>query len=73
MNLTSSYYEAEKRYLTPSEMDSKTEQHLQTVEELKDMIYSLENELDELYEAGIIDDDKEWELEELKERLTSMA
>ncbi len=25
MNLTSSYYEAEKRYLTPSEMDSKTE------------------------------------------------
>ena len=52
-------------------MDSKTEQHLQAVEELKDMIYSLENELDELYEAGIIDDDKEWELEELKERLTS--
>lgn len=73
MNLTSSYYEAEKRYLTPSEMDSKTEQHLQAVEELKDMIYSLENELDELYEAGIIDDDKEWELEELKDRLSSMA
>lgn len=73
MNLTNSYYEAEKKYLTPSEMDSKTEQHLQTVEELKDMIYSLENELDELYEAGITDDDKEWELEELKERLSSMA
>ena len=73
MNLTSSYYEAEKRYLTPSEMDSKTEQHLKAVEELKDMIYSLENELDELYEAGITDDDKEWELEELKERLSSMA
>ncbi len=47
--------------------------HLQAVEELKDMIYSLENELDELYEAGITDDDKEWELEELKERLSSMA
>lgn len=73
MNLTSSYYEAEKRYLTPAEMDSKTEQHLQAVEELKDMIYSLENELDELYEAGIADDEKEWELEELKERLSSMA
>lgn len=73
MNLTSSYYEAEKRYLTPAEMDSKTEQHLQTVEELKDMICSLENELDELYEAGITDDEKEWELEELKERLLSMA
>lgn len=73
MNLTNSYYEAEKRYLTPSEMDSKTERHLQAVEELKDMIYSLENELDELYEAGITDDDKEWELEELKERLSSMA
>ncbi len=73
MNLTSSYYEAEKKYLTPSEMDSKTEQHLQTVEELKDMIYSLENELDELYEADITDDEKEWELEELKDRLSSMA
>lgn len=73
MTLTSSYYEAEKRYLTPAEMNSKAEQHLQAVEELKDMIYSLENELDELYEAGIADDEKEWELEELKERLSSMA
>lgn len=73
MNLTSNYYQAEKRYLTPSDMDSKTEQHFQAVEELKDMIYSLENELDELYEAGITDDDKEWELEELKDRLSAMA
>lgn len=73
MNLTSNYYQAEKRYLTPSAMDSKAEQHFQAVEELKGMIYNLENELDELYEAGITDDDKEWELEELKDRLSATA
>ena len=73
MRLTNSYYQAEKRYLTPSDMDIKAEQHFQAVEELKGMIYNLENELDELYEAGITDDDKEWELEEIKDRLSSMA
>lgn len=67
------YYQAEMSYLTQPEMSAKAESRIEKMEALKDMIYDLENELDALYENGICDDDKEWELEELRDQLSMMA
>ncbi|MCI9312532.1 MAG: hypothetical protein HFE68_04120 [Erysipelotrichaceae bacterium] len=72
MNLTSNYYQAEKRYLTPAETDSKVEKQFQEMEEVKSMIRDLENVLDEMYEEGQTDDDMEWQLEELQFRLQEL-
>ena len=67
------YYQAEMNYLTQPELSAKEESRIEKMEALKDMIYDLENELDALYEDGICDEDKEWELEELKNSLSMMA
>lgn len=72
MTLSSTYYQAEKRYLTPVETDSKAEKQFQEMGEVKNMIRDLENVLDEMYEEGQTDDDMEWQLEELQYRLQEM-